>query len=199
MVSLYRTAPRKFRGGTAARGYFTVDQRYFDWSVDPSILAQAISNPESLAKALPVAQSTFRSNPMSQDCGVYVLEVEGLPVCKVGMSASPLDRREQIQSNHWADIKIAGVLWARQDRCVAIERTVLKAASEMGVRLRGEWIGAPSEEVCELVVKAGRYLDARACDSSALMANMSDAVSALRTYAVRNMEQGRKYIDSICA
>lgn len=179
-LGLYRAVRSRVKAENAPFSHYQAEQQIFDWASDPRDLARLIADPDGLRPALAMAENVFRSNPHADDCGVYVIGVSGLPVSKIGISVSPLKRVRQLQVNHWADLTIHAVLWTKAEFANQVEKLALQAASEMGVRLRGEWVNMEPSEAAELVCKAGRYCDANAVDGQQWVKNISGRVEALR-------------------
>lgn len=109
---------------------------------------------------------------------VYLVAPEDVPVCKIGIAIDPNARLGGIQNGCWHKLSVVGLLWADVNS-YQIEQTALRAAKEMGIHLRGEWIEASPREACELVLKAARYLHAPVYDSATWLNNWGFRINAV--------------------
>jgi len=94
-----------------------------------------------------------------------------LPVSKVGISAEPVARFDQLQATNWSELYLFGVIWFPSKGAGKAETAVLRAAKEMECHLRGEWLSLDANETFELALKACRFLNLSACDAKTWVSN----------------------------
>lgn len=174
-AGLYRThrvsRMMTLRGGSTS---CYSDERVFDFlqpEVDLAAMASACREPEAIARACGITSATNTDGKNKAECAVYVFGVEGEQVSKIGISHCPIQRLAGLQACHWAGLYLHAVLWSPTRKAETIEQTALQAADEMGVRLRGEWVGMLPDEAFETVLKAARYARVPVCDSAAWLSN----------------------------
>lgn len=109
---------------------------------------------------------------------VYLIAAEDMGIVKVGVATDPRFRLCTLQIGNWHQLFVKGLLWV-DSGAGGIERLVHRAAKEMDISIRGEWIEASVEQAAELVLKAARYDKARCYDSAAWIKNWSSRVDAL--------------------
>lgn len=155
-------------------------QFFLDLNAPIARLRAACRDADSINKMAALMQRTYGNEKADYDCCVYAVEAEGHGHTKVGISHVPLTRFITLQQAHFADLKIAGIVWAKDYRAAEkIEKLVLRAAEEMNIRARGEWLATDGDEVFELIIKAARYAGKEISDSAKAMENLSARVRAL--------------------
>lgn len=109
---------------------------------------------------------------------LYMIGPDDHEVVKIGYAANPRLRLCELQIGNWHQLSVRGLLWF-DGGAGKVEQLVHRAAAEMDIALRGEWIEASISEAAELVLKAARYVNARCYDSDIWLKNWSSRVDAL--------------------
>jgi len=183
----YTQVVRKFRPNPHAYP-IECNQKFFNprCAIAPQVSLCRQAEPN--AKMAGLMAEIFDSNQSKASTSVYAIEAVGEGFCKVGISAIPLRRRAHLQNAHYAELKIGGLVWT--EKCPdaeKIERLVLRAAREMGIHVRGEWLATDASEVLELAIKAARHADVLISDSAMAMNNLTARVNSL--YSRRRQER----------
>jgi hypothetical protein len=122
---------------------------------------------------------------------VYVIGPADIPVSKIGVTTNPTSRLTTLQIGNWHDLVVHALIWV--DRLAEhIEDLALRAAKEMELGVRGEWISAYPAEACELIVKAARFNGDPAYDSTAWMRNWGARVEAVAEHKQKLQRLGFK-------
>ncbi len=139
----------------------------------------SILNDSANAKALALA-NTLKSEPGHSFGAVYMIgpEDSGLDVVKVGIADDPRKRLCELQVGNWNKLEVKGLLWFDSGPG-GVERLVHKAAAEMGIGLRGEWLATSIGEAAMLVLKAARYSGRVCYDSDIWLKNWANRLEAL--------------------
>lgn len=144
-----------------------VPRRRFDLSGDISGPHRLCCEGGGLELAMRVTKGPSGGAAVFETCGVYVMQAEGFNYSKVGISSNPLHRIRQMQTSNFAKLRYRGMLWFDNwDAAGTVEQLVFKAADEMGIRGRGEWLTTDSAEAFDLVLKAARYAGLPCRDSA---------------------------------
>jgi hypothetical protein len=130
------------------------------------------------SRAMELASKFHDDRTKGLPSAVYVVAAEHIPVCKIGVATNPIGRLLSLQIGNWHELSVESLLWF-DNGAVEIEQTALRAAKEMGIYLRGEWVEATAREAAELVVKAARHIGKPAYDSETWIENWSARVNAL--------------------
>lgn len=107
---------------------------------------------------------------------------EDFGVVKIGIADNPKVRLCGLQVGNWHKLEIRALLWFNS-AAADVERTALRAAKEMGIRLRGEWLACSIDEAALLMLKAARYEGYPCYDSKVWIENWAsrlDAVAEMR-------------------
>lgn len=129
-------------------------------------------------RAMQLARKLAEDRAKWMPSAVYVICPHDIPVAKIGIGTDPGDRLCQIQIGCWHRLSVMALLWL-DTGAYQIEQLALKAAKEMDIYLRGEWVSATPQEACELVVKAARYSRLPVYDSATWIENWSARVDAV--------------------
>lgn len=155
-------------------------QRHFDLSADLDELVHLCCEPEGIARMEGFMLETYSGERADYNCAVYAIEACGFRHTKVGVSHKPVHRALGMQTSHFAPLQMVGCVWAADNRAAEkIERLVIKAAKEMRILARGEWLNTDGEEVLRLILKAARYANVKVCDGAMAMQNLTERASAL--------------------
>lgn len=101
-----------------------------------------------------------------QDNAVYVVASRGGEAAKIGMAVNPASRLCNLQSGHWAELELCGLFWCIGGDAAILERAALRAASAMGLSLRGEWFDAAPDLLGLIVASAAKGAGIRISDSA---------------------------------
>lgn len=158
---------------------YPTEEMIFDWSRPIDDFKGLAKDREAILSSAKFAYAVADPNEKRIEQAVYVIAVDGLPVSKIGVTTNPTLRLEQLQQSHWAGLSIYSLLWSPGRKAEKVEADALAAASEMGVRLRGEWVAMEPEEALETVLKSGRFNKAPLCDGSTWVKNWKLRLEAL--------------------
>ncbi len=175
-----------YRAGTVqvrTSGYDRVRaaaQTYLDLDSPLPDLIAVCRDAAAIARISALADQTYGNEKADYDCCVYAFEADGYCHTKIGISHIPLKRFAAIQQALFSDLKIAGLVWVSSHSLARkIERLVFRAADEMNIHARGEWLSTHGDEAMEIILKAARYAEANVADSQSALDNLSARVKAL--------------------
>ncbi len=158
----------------------------FDAAID------ACRSPYGLADAIGMMTAIAGAKGRSAgfEKAIYVIQAGDEDISKVGVSADPLKRRQELQGAHYLPLTIYGVVFCPTRKSVTIEQSVLQAAAEGGTRLMGEWVSASPDTVLRKVLEIARDGDFPVCDGKTYLANM---IARTRALARHNTKHGISY------
>lgn len=151
--------------------------RRFDFSDSLAPFCAACCEPEPLANAFGMMAAIadtakFRTSGAAK--ALYVMGIEGEPeVAKVGVSANAITRLAELQGAHHRRLWLHGVAFFPRHNAVVVEGGVLKAASERGDRLLGEWVKVSPADLLEEALAYARDNDVPVSDGRTWFEDMS--------------------------
>lgn len=155
-------------------------QRHFDLSSDLEQLIPLCREPDGIARMEGFMLETYGGEKADYNCAIYAIEAQGFRHTKVGISHKPVHRTIGMQTSHFAPLQMVGCVWAADYKAAEkIERLVIRAAKEMRIHARGEWLNATGEEVIHLILKAARFAKAKVCDGDMAMQNLTARATAM--------------------
>jgi len=133
-------------------------------------------------RAAELARQINRGAALNACVAVYVIGPEDLDVeiCKIGTATSPLTRLGDLQIGNWHKLTIHSLLWMDKN-AAAVEALSHRAAKEMEISHRGEWVRTTPKEACEIVLKAARYDGSPAFDSATWINNFASRTAKVAT------------------
>ncbi|MEM9085319.1 MAG: hypothetical protein AAGB23_05300 [Pseudomonadota bacterium] len=119
--------------------------RGFHPECDVELAAKACSDPEGWRTAIGMLEAIAEKGRSSGAAkALYVIGVEGREdVCKIGVSANPLKRLDDLQGGHYRKLFLHGIAFSPLHKAVTVEQGVLACDD----RLRGEWMADNVESV----------------------------------------------------
>lgn len=146
----------------------------FDLSGDFSVAMEACRSAEKLADAIGMltALAGAKDRTAGFEKAVYVIQVADDPICKIGVSANPLKRVEDLQGSHYRELFLYAVVFCPTRHAVAIEQAALARASEAGDRLMGEWVSMTPEDTLRMIFEVARDDNRAICDGRIWFDNM---------------------------
>lgn len=164
-----------------------VEQEALDLTGDLAPASKLCRDGAANERAMEMLNSFSRVH-LGEDHGVcYAIEAIGFGHTKVGLTTCPKTRLVHLQQPTFADLRVSGLVWFDDVKQAMVAEThVLRAADEMGIRSRGEWLTTDGAEVVELLLKAARYAGLKCYDSATALRNIGSRVKKLseskRTY-----------------
>lgn len=160
---------------------FTKEGRVFDLSGPLEPFVELCRSPHGLADALGVLDALTGGNKRSAgfERAVYVIQVDDDPICKIGISANPVERLKDLQGAHYRELFLYGVIFCPTRKSETIEQEVLKRASEAGTRLFGEWIAEDPHDILLAALQVARDKKIDVCDAKTWQVNMFDRTKEL--------------------
>lgn len=149
-------------------------------------------------RAMELAGKIADDRAKGMPSAVYVIAPTDMPVCKIGIASDPTSRLISLQGGNWNQLGVHSLLWSDVG-AYEIEQLALRAAKEMDLHVRGEWIAAEPAEACELVLKAARHSRRPVFDSATWMNNWAIRMNAVaeargRADAIGKLKpRGRKF------
>ena len=135
-----------------------VPRRRLDLSGDLALVHEDCKKLEGLKAALKKCVLPRGSVAEFDTCSVYAIGAENFGHTKVGITCNPLPRIRQLQTSNFATLRIHALLWFDTwEAAEEVEKLVFRAASEMNIKGRGEWLVASPKDAFALVLKAARY------------------------------------------
>lgn len=192
VYTIHKTPYTLVKGG----GKIFSDQEYFSPTAKIGDIIDLCRNPVENAKLSEMAGRIRVSDPDMNLVAVYAIEAGAYGFCKVGLTSEPLKRLKTLQVAHWADLRIASLVWTTYRQAVEIEKLVLKAGKEMGIGANGEWLATDSAEVAELCIKAARYSNSLIADSGAAIRNLNARVGNIYKDRREKREKVFSYIET---
>jgi hypothetical protein len=169
-----------------------VERSTFDLSQDLQPLARSCSDLQSIRKMINLLSWACDEFQGDLGCAVYAVGVARDNFAKVGISHNPGPRLKTLQNGHYRKLSYHGLLWVDTvEQATEIERLVLRAAREMGIYERGEWLATDAAEVLQLALKAARHAGIPCRDSETALsdfANMRLALKAATASAHRDRQ-----------
>lgn len=146
----------------------------FDLSGDFDPLMELCKSPDGLANALGMLEAVAegKRNKTGFAKAVYVINVDGDPITKIGVSTNPIRRLADLQAGHYRELRLHAVVFCPKHNSVKIEQEVLGRAVEKGTRLCGEWVNGEPDEVLREALTVARDLKVDVCDGKTWLANM---------------------------
>ncbi len=148
---------------------------------DPFMVALAMSDRPAMSLACSVSRAMSKELGCKSEQSVYVIGTSDRNVSKIGLAGSPGSRFKELQGANWADLHIAGLLWAYGSARL-IEHRALKTATEMGKRLNGEWVALSPDEATLLVAEAACSFRSTIADSGMWVRNRNRVAEARNAY-----------------
>jgi hypothetical protein len=183
-VKVRRTISIRLQSGFLPVEVDALDLNHVAAAVD--LCLDGAANFRAMELAARIADDRAKHMPSA----VYVVAPEDAPVCKIGIAQNPRVRLIGLQNGNWHQLSIASLLWT-DGSAYEIEQTALRAAKEMGIYLRGEWIEADSREATELALKAARYLGMVVYDSATWLDNWALRLQAVAKSKGRDVAIGK--------
>lgn len=87
----------------------------------------------------------------TNDCAIYVMGPASGAASKIGVSASPLVRLQQLQAGNYEPLKIYALFWLPEGQAFGVERLSLRVIAKMGRRLTGEWCDLSPPDITSLI------------------------------------------------
>jgi hypothetical protein len=174
--SAHRAATIRVHGGRALSAAVTV--KALDLSGALGLATDLCMDAAANFRAMELQSKFCKGASRGNQSAAYVIGADDGPV-KIGHAINPSDRLISIQISNWRKIRVHALLWG-ESAMSDVEGLALKAAKEMGVHLRGEWVDLTSREAAELLLKAARFANRGAVyDSGAWMENWPARCHAL--------------------
>jgi hypothetical protein len=142
-------------------------------------------------RAMELAGKIADDRAKGMPSAVYIVAPADVPVCKIGIAADPASRLLSLQGGNWNQLGVAALLWGDVGVAYEIEQLALRAAKEMDIYLRGEWIAADPAEACEIVLKAARHCGKPVFDSETWLGNWSVRLNAVAEAMGRDQALGK--------
>lgn len=175
------------RDGRKSSGSYSAPQYEFDLTKPLEKFIPILRDEERYAKAFGMLRALGESGSKGNEKAVYVLEVEGRDIAKIGVSFDPLNRFADIQAGHYRKLHLHAVLFCPTRKSVSIEQAVLQRALEAGKRLNGEWVAMSAPDTLMLALEVARDNNWPICDGQTWFENM-----AAKTYALASSRRFRK-------
>lgn len=158
-----------------------VPRRRFDLSGDLREAHEACRDTIGLQSIMKIMASRGAWTDVFETCSVYVVSAEGFGHTKVGISCNPIPRLKQLQCANFAKLRYHALLWFDNwTDAERAERLVFKAADEMGIRARGEWLTTDSDEAFTLALKAARYANLPCRDSRTHLLDLQEGLKTVK-------------------
>lgn len=141
-------------------------------------------------RAMELAGKIADDRAKGMPSAVYVVAPADMPVCKIGIASDPTSRLISLQGGNWNPLAVMSLLWLDVG-AYEIEQLALRAAREMDLHIRGEWIAADPVQACELVLKAARHSSRPAYDSATWLSNWSIRLNAVAEAMGRDAALGK--------
>lgn len=174
----------------------SVERRMFDLSGDLAPAIRACCDDRHNRKAANLI--SWAADEFGDDlgCAVYAVEVVGDDFAKVGVTHSPNSRIAALQNAHYRPLRFHSLLWFdTSEQATLVEGLVLKAAREMEIHERGEWMATDATEVAMLSLKAARYAGAPCRDSKTALEDFANSRITLK--AATSAAHRAKELDEI--
>lgn len=164
-------------------GVFYYARTVFDWSADPSAIAEACA----WRSGAPALDGTRKA--------VYVISADDRPYSKIGITDDPVSRLDGLQTSNWDKLHLRYVLWVWGPSARQVEKMSHRRAFEQGVECRREWVLLEPNAAMALVIDCAKELQVEATDALGLEITQHDMVMG-RTQSMRahtRAEQQQKY------
>ena len=159
-------------------------QGHFDLSQPMDKFIPILRDENTNSMAFGMLRAVGENGVKGNEKAVYVIGLGDEPISKIGVSYDPVGRLVSLQGSHYADLHVHAVLFCPTRKSVSIEQVALGRATDMGKRLRGEWVAMKPDDALRLVLETARDNNWPVCDGKTWFDNM-----AART---RQLVQSRK-------
>lgn len=148
--------------------------KVFDLSGDLRFFAELCKDDCGLADAIGMLTALADGNDRTSgfEKAVYVIAVGDDPISKIGISANPLKRVEDLQGAHYRELRLHAVIFCPGRKAMTIEQDVLARAASDGSRLMGEWIAEAPDNVLAAAIESARRNKLDICDALTWRDNM---------------------------
>lgn len=189
------TVPRKI---TFAKGYsvrFSSDEMAYNLDAPPSAIIESACDPDALAiLSAYTARQVQSGEPRGEDA-LYVISVDGLPVCKIGYSFYPAKRLIELQQQTWCDLRLSAVFYPLNWKADRLERAVLDKAKELDLIIRGEWLNVSAEDAVALIAKIAKGKKKLLAGSDTYFDNLASRTAGLQAAHEQRHQDWRRRQD----
>lgn len=167
-------------------------ERMFTLEGDLIAEMAACRNPEWIASAIGMLGAIAGSQKLGPEesfrC-LYIIQEDGGPHCKIGVSADPTKRVYELQAANPFPLTLHACLFSPKLVIGQLESGSLRRAAELGIRAQGEWIRSTAEDALRMVLEYARDECVPVCDAETWFQDMRD--KTLRVVAFqRRKRQG---------
>lgn len=150
-------------------------------------IALASCDRQPIEDACRVAAAISEERGARSEDAVYVIGPSERSACKIGLASDPLKRLAELQTGSPERLKVFALFWSMDRQAKLLESLALRVASDMGLRIRGEWVRLVPAEAAKLVAAVASGMGASFADSAMWMRNRHRLVEAKR-----NLREGRE-------
>lgn len=142
----------------------------FDLSVESDGFEAACRDRQHIANAIGMMSAIGEDG--GGEKALYLIQAGDDPIVKVGVSNNPVQRLEALQSAHYRELSLWGVVFTTNRKATFLEQRILEAASGMGLRLLGEWVNMAPSQVFSVLLDQSRQHRIPICNAKIWLDNM---------------------------